>query len=388
MASIVVMEDDQTLRLLVTSILKKNGHVCYPASDGEMGLELVRMYKPDLIVSDVQMPNMDGMTMLKTLRRDPQISGTPVILLTSLAERASMRSGMTAGADDYLTKPFLPEELKDAVISALDKVAAKQQHNQSAIQSAVKTALDSQRHSLAGIYEKRLKQELSGERWPSEKQSGDEHHAHATVIFARLLSPKLSGHVTSAEAASALKQAFTRASDAAHLFGARHVQWIEDGLLALFAEGSDTVSVNHSFRAVKAAFGVYRSAVQSARDQNGRFGEAGVGGFHAHVAIHAGAVNVVRLGDPLHGAKQQVLMVGDTVHDAIALQEHMDGSPFAVACTDEVWANVQKQVKVGRQAQAQLQPEQEQRRVIELLGIAPSDDSDSPSIDTDHGDLA
>ena len=103
MALIVVMEDDAGTRMLVASVLKRDGHVVLGAEDAAQGLELVRTSRPELIISDVQMPGMNGFQMLAALRQDPASATTPVILLTSLQERAHIRIGMTTGAVDYIT---------------------------------------------------------------------------------------------------------------------------------------------------------------------------------------------------------------------------------------------------------------------------------------------
>ena len=114
MPLIVVMEDDAATRMLVASVLKKDGYDVMSADNGVEGLALVRAHKPDLVISDIQMPVMDGFAMLQQLRNDPSIEAIPVVLLTSLQERAHMRIGMTSGADDYITKPFRPGELREA----------------------------------------------------------------------------------------------------------------------------------------------------------------------------------------------------------------------------------------------------------------------------------
>ena len=106
MALIVLMEDDLTTVKLITEVLKKAGHQVLSADNGIDGLALVHLHKPQLVISDVQMPRMDGLTMLATLRDDPDISATPVVLLTFLDDRSDMRMAMVSGADDYITKPF------------------------------------------------------------------------------------------------------------------------------------------------------------------------------------------------------------------------------------------------------------------------------------------
>jgi CheY-like chemotaxis protein len=76
---------------------------------------------PDVVISDVSMPEMDGFELLEAIRGDRALAAMPVMLLTALDDRASMRRGMTAGADDYLAKPFTRVELLDALQGLLKK---------------------------------------------------------------------------------------------------------------------------------------------------------------------------------------------------------------------------------------------------------------------------
>ena len=81
------------------------------ARDGEEALEKMMSYRPDLVLSDVMMPKMDGFALLKEIRATPEIQGTPVILLSARAGEEAKIEGLEAGADDYLVKPFGGREL-------------------------------------------------------------------------------------------------------------------------------------------------------------------------------------------------------------------------------------------------------------------------------------
>jgi signal transduction histidine kinase len=96
------------------------------ACDGEAAIELLAQVQPALIVSDVRMPGMDGFTLCERVRADPGFAQVPFIFLTARGERADIRRGMGLGADDYLVKPFEPEELLSAVRARLTRVADAQ----------------------------------------------------------------------------------------------------------------------------------------------------------------------------------------------------------------------------------------------------------------------
>ena len=85
------------------------------AGDGAEALELVREHRPDLCVLDVMMPKLSGIEVLKQLRTDPALAGLKVILLTSRAQDLDLDRGFEAGADDYVIKPFSPQELRQRV---------------------------------------------------------------------------------------------------------------------------------------------------------------------------------------------------------------------------------------------------------------------------------
>lgn len=120
MASILCIEDEVHLRELIAEDLEASGHQIYQARDGVEGMQVVLRHKPDLVVSDITMPRMDGIEFVKTVRSDhPDLAEMPVIFLTALTDRSDMLDGIQNGADDYLTKPIDFELLQLKVQSAL-----------------------------------------------------------------------------------------------------------------------------------------------------------------------------------------------------------------------------------------------------------------------------
>lgn len=110
--SVVLVIDDQPANIrLVGTVLGDAGFDVVPALSGEQGLERLRHVRPDLILLDMRMPGMDGFEVLQHLRRDATMADIPVIFLTAAAERELVVRALEAGAVDYLTKPFVAEEL-------------------------------------------------------------------------------------------------------------------------------------------------------------------------------------------------------------------------------------------------------------------------------------
>jgi CheY-like chemotaxis protein len=123
MADVLLIEDDETQRFIAGFALKKAGHAVREAADGPAGIAAARQAHPDVVVCDVVMPGLTGYDVLAQLRSDPALSTLPVILLSAMSDRQHVREGMNAGADDYLSKPYKPAELCDAI----DAVLARRQ---------------------------------------------------------------------------------------------------------------------------------------------------------------------------------------------------------------------------------------------------------------------
>ncbi|MCD2169647.1 MULTISPECIES: response regulator transcription factor [Microbacterium] len=112
----VVIEDDLDIRLLVSTVLEGAGFVVHAAATGLDGIELVRRHDPSVVTLDVSMPGIDG---FETARRIRAFSTTRILMVSARADDAEQRAGREAGADDYLTKPFRPRELRQRVESLL-----------------------------------------------------------------------------------------------------------------------------------------------------------------------------------------------------------------------------------------------------------------------------
>jgi two-component system, OmpR family, alkaline phosphatase synthesis response regulator PhoP len=111
MQKILVVEDTKEIASLVKFKLLSAGFEVTVAEDGKMGLELAGTIKPDLIIMDVMMPVMNGLESLMNLKKDHHLRNIPVILLTAQSTEQEVIRGLELGADDYITKPFSPQEL-------------------------------------------------------------------------------------------------------------------------------------------------------------------------------------------------------------------------------------------------------------------------------------
>ena len=115
----LVVDDDPVILKLLEVNFSMEGFDVLSAVDGVDGLERIRVDRPDIVVTDIMMPRMNGIELLEAMRADPDIAAIPVILLSAKAQTDDVRAGLDAGADDYITKPFEPLELVDRVTKLL-----------------------------------------------------------------------------------------------------------------------------------------------------------------------------------------------------------------------------------------------------------------------------
>lgn len=114
-ARILVADDDEDIRDLVATKLELGGYEVRAVHDGDTALASIRAWAPDLAVLDLAMPGMDGLDVLREVRRDPAVSETRIVILTARATTSDSELGLTAGADVYLFKPFSPADLLNRV---------------------------------------------------------------------------------------------------------------------------------------------------------------------------------------------------------------------------------------------------------------------------------
>ena len=270
MKKILVVEDEASIRLNLTLMLKGEGYEVDSAEDGRAGIEHAKSFAPDLIVSDVMMPELDGFGMLEALRADPRYADTPFIFLTALNDRGSMRRGMNLGADDFLNKPFTRDELIEAVNSRLKKY-----------ENAARSLAE---RLVAGNDELR--------RWYRQSLTGAEPERPlafaetagmtgkmtvATVLFADIRNfTTYSERLTAGQIAELLNAYFEAVCQPIVRNGGRIAKLIGDGIMVVFEARAEDGEDNHARRAIRAGLGIVLAAnelrrmVQAALRYGGR----------------------------------------------------------------------------------------------------------------------
>ena len=190
MKSILVIEDNIDIRENTAEILDLAGYKTFTAENGKRGVELALQQKPDLIICDIMMPELDGYGVLHLLRKNEDTRNTPFIFLTAKIERTDFRKGMEMGADDYITKPFEDIELLNAIDIRLKKaetLVKKHTLSQEGIQEFLKDVKN------AGLISK-LSEQYNIETYTKKQSIYSEGKRPKFLYF--LISGKVKGYRT------------------------------------------------------------------------------------------------------------------------------------------------------------------------------------------------
>ena len=122
---ILIIEDEENIAELIKFNLELNGYQTECAHDGKTGISRIKEWKPDLVLLDIMLPEVDGITILQILRSEEEFRETPVIMMTAKSQDSDKFIGFESGADDYVTKPFIVKELVYRVKAVLKRSASR-----------------------------------------------------------------------------------------------------------------------------------------------------------------------------------------------------------------------------------------------------------------------
>ncbi|MBN1365218.1 MAG: response regulator [Syntrophaceae bacterium] len=126
MSKILIVDDEKDIVDLISYNLEKEGFSTVKAYDGETALKLIKTQRPNLMILDLMLPKIDGLDVCRTIRRNPETVGLPIIMLTAKSDEIDKIIGLEVGADDYVTKPFSVKELTARVRSVLRRLKEKE----------------------------------------------------------------------------------------------------------------------------------------------------------------------------------------------------------------------------------------------------------------------
>jgi YesN/AraC family two-component response regulator len=134
MAKIVIIEDETIVRENLKELLELFEHEVFDGENGKIGLQLIKKHKPDIILCDINMPEMNGFEVLKELQKEPETFTIPFLFLTAFSDKQKFREGMELGADDYITKPYTKDDVLNAIEFRLKKSEKISENNQKKIE--------------------------------------------------------------------------------------------------------------------------------------------------------------------------------------------------------------------------------------------------------------
>jgi class 3 adenylate cyclase len=329
MTTVLVVEDDDAIRNNITRLLKLEGYDIVSAVNGSLGLERAHQVRPDVVISDVGMPQMDGFQLLEAIRADKALASTSVMLLTALDDRASMRRGMTLGADDYLAKPFTRVELLEALRGLLKKKGR--------IEESIQTAVEAREEHLRRAFTESIGGRKLPDKFGLEAPAGAiaDQVVEATVLFSDIRNfTSLAEKLNSSEVAELLTEYFERCCEPVLKNGGRHLKFIGDGLMAVFADSlSGGSPLAAARRAVSAALAMTLATHEFRAWLDQRFGARGLPPFAIGVGLHTGEVTLCRLGTLNN---RETTAIGDTVNVAARLESSSKELGWTVVASSAV----------------------------------------------------
>jgi class 3 adenylate cyclase len=366
---ILVVEDEAGIRNNILLMLKIERFAAVGAENGRVALELARRHQPDLILCDINMPEMDGFAVLETLRAEPGFADTPFVFLTALDDRASLRRGMNLGADDYLTKPFTRDELMAAVNARLRK-------HETSTQALAARLLT----KAASLKEKFRASTVGEDGWgplldidPAETTG---KIADATILFSDIRNfTTYSERLTAGEIAEFLNAYLQQACAPVLACGGRIMKFLGDGVMALFEPIAGAANDSHAKRAIRASVAMQLASRGFREWIRQRHRSRGLPDFSIGVGLHTGEVLLCVVGTAGQG---EFTVIGDTVNVASRLEGQTKELGWAIVASDTTIVSAGAGVSIGGRQPVQLRGRSAPTLVHEVIGVEADIATDAP----------
>lgn len=311
---VLVVDDTADLRTYVSGILRQEGYQVFTARNGEEGFQSAQMHRPHLIVTDLMMPKVSGLDMIRMLRLDEELRGTPIILLTAKADEDTRLEGVERGADAYLSKPFT-DRLLLAEVRNLLALKEKEQRmvdlNQYLTESVLKRFLPQ------SLVQRAAKGELTLDLRPEPKM--------VTVLFSDIVGfTQLSNTLRSRRVAELLNEYLATMTRAVFENGGTVDKFMGDAILALYG-APEELTPNEQ---VKRAIATARRMYQSLDELNQKWAEQGLPNLKFRCGIHQGTAVVGMFGG---SERSDYTAIGPSVNIAARLQAAADPGRILVS---------------------------------------------------------
>lgn len=326
-SSVLVVDDNADLRAYVTRILKQENYQVWTARNGDEGFRMAQKQRPHLIVTDLMMPVVSGLDMIRMIRGSEELKGTPVILLTAKADEATRIEGTERGADAYLSKPFNDRELLAEVRNLLALKANEQrvvELNTYLTESVLKRFLPPM------MVQKAARGELMLDLNPDEPRT-------ITILFSDIVGfTQLANTLRARRVAELLNEYFESMTHAVFDNGGTVDKFMGDAILAIFGAPEELTPKEQVRRAIAAARQMHRSLHQLNKNwlAQGLLGEPGLPPVQFRCGIHQGTAVVGMFGG---SERSDYTAIGPAVNIASRLQEAAAPNSILVSAAVADW---------------------------------------------------
>jgi GAF domain-containing protein/class 3 adenylate cyclase/two-component SAPR family response regulator len=319
-STVLVVDDNPDLRAYVSRILRREGYQVLTARNGHEGFHLAEEQHPQLIVTDLMMPMVSGLDLIRMIRADSQLKGTPIVLLTAKADETSRIEGTESGADAYLSKPFNDRELLAEVRNLLALKANEQrviELNNYLTESVLKRFLP------PAMVQKAARGELMLDLSPEPRV--------ITTLFSDIVGfTHLANTLRALRVAKLLNEYLEEMTHAVFDNGGTVDKFMGDGILAIFGAPEELTPNEQVRRAVAAARQMHRSLRQLNQrwQEQGIVGDNGLSPVQFRCGIHLGTAVVGMFGS---SERSDYTAIGPSVNIASRLQEAAEPGSILVS---------------------------------------------------------
>jgi signal transduction histidine kinase/response regulator RpfG family c-di-GMP phosphodiesterase len=308
--TVLVVDDNPDLRFYVSGILRNSGFAVLVARNGEEGFAVAKKRRPNLIVTDLMMPLISGLDLIRMIREDEELQGTPVILLTAKADEDTRIEGVERGADAYLSKPFNDRELLAEVRNLL---ALKQNERRVQELNSYLTESVLRRFLPPSMVKAAAAGDLALDLRPEPRL--------ITILFSDIVGfTQMSNTLRSRRVAELLNEYLATMTKAIFDSGGTVDKFVGDAVMALFGAPEELTPNEQVRRAIAAARQMLLSLEELNKRwlQQGIVGENGVPALRFRCGIHQGTAVVGMFGGP---DRSDYTAIGPSVNIAARLQE-------------------------------------------------------------------
>ncbi|MDJ0516013.1 MAG: response regulator [Trichodesmium sp. MO_231.B1] len=335
-ATILVVDDNPDLRNYVSRILRKSNFNVVLARDGAEGFEVARIHHPHLIITDLMMPVVSGLDLIKMIREEQQLRGTPIILLTAKADEDTRIEGVERGADAYLSKPFNDRELLAEVRNLL---VLKENERQVQELNSYLTESVLRRFLPPEMVQRAAKGELALDLTPEPRL--------VTVLFSDIVGfTRMSNILQSSRIAELLNEYLAEMTRAIFANGGTVDKFVGDAVMAIYGSPEELTPQEQVRRAVASAQAMLKALDKlNERWQSLRLiGDNGVSPVKFRCGIHQGNAVVGMFGGP---ERSDYTAIGPSVNIAARLQEAAEPNTILVSAIVAQYLDSQMVKKYG-----------------------------------------